>query len=176
MAALGRKKDGSIDLESLDPKKLYSNGKLNEDLWKALYALPKAYITDGMAAAGVRAIEEMALGTYNNDNPDYKSIQTVLKWAFPSDGKTTSHTPGVQPVTHTGFYVPGYGHKKGPFLSCLVKVADDLVRSGDTSNLFGQLVMWGMRGCFLISTLLAPSLLEQINLRISKGFLYVWLL
>ena len=135
MAALGRKRDGSVDLESLDPKKLYSNGKLNEDLWKALYALPKAYITDGMAAAGVRAIEEMVLGTYNNDNPDYKSIQTVLKWAFPSDGKITSHTPGVQPVTHTGFYVPGYGHKKGPFLSCMVKVADDLVRSGDTSNL-----------------------------------------
>ncbi len=40
-------------------------------------------------------IEEMALGTYNNDNPDYKSIQTVLKWAFPSDGKDNKPYPQV---------------------------------------------------------------------------------
>ena len=137
MAALGRKKDGSINLESLDPKKLYSNGKLNEDLWKALYALPKAYVTDGMAAAGVRAIEEMALGTYNNDNPDYKSIQTVLKWAFPSDGKTIYTLPSnaaKDPGTTEDKEI-GYGHTKSDFLFRMIQASDNLIHNTDMPNL-----------------------------------------
>ncbi len=113
MAALGRKRMGALIWNLWIQRSCTIMESLIEDLWKALYASQSIH-GDGMAAAGVRAIEEMAL-TYNNDNRTIKASRPVFaNGNFPSDGKTTSHTPGVQPVLIQDFTLPGYGHKKEP--------------------------------------------------------------
>ena len=65
--------------------------KNNKALWKGLAKLPSWLLTSGMAAAAVKAMENMANGKYTEFNPDIKSLQEAVRFLFVSNGKSTAY-------------------------------------------------------------------------------------
>ena len=80
--------------------------KNNKALWKGLAKLPSWLLTSGMAAAAVKAMENMANGKYTEFNPDIKSLQEAVRFLFARDGSKRSSFANVRL----------YGYKKSALL------------------------------------------------------------
>ena len=93
--------------------------KNNKALWKGLAKLPSWLLTSGMAAAAVKAMENMANGKYTEFNPDIKSLQEAVRFLFARDGSKRSSFANVRL----------YGYKKSALLDWVTGASNSFTRN-----------------------------------------------
>ena len=141
---------GRPELGSLDPKKLYSDGKINTNLWQALFHLPAQYITENMSTAAVKALENMASGQNNTNKPDITNLNKVIRWAFIRDGQKTNVTVFDRAPTDPANYVhnitlQAYGYKLSPFSLRMLSSSKALVSQQSSTKNSAEKYQWSNR-------------------------------